>query len=229
MADATTIADRALQEVPEGGVIGLGSGRAATAFVRSLGEQVRAGFRVRGVATSEATARLARELGIELVALDDASAIDVTIDGADEVDPALNLIKGYGGALVREKIVAAASRRLVILIGPEKLVPQLGSRGRLPVEVVPFGQHLVAKRLAGLGLPATLRRSGLGPFLSDNGNLIFDATVGAIRDPEELDSRIRSIPGVVGTGLFVGMAQLVLVQEERGVRALERPSRGRNP
>src|SRR5262249_33872527 len=137
-ADAAALAAHALTYVSSGQVIGLGSGQAATAFVRALGRNVQAGLRVTGVPTSEATAALAKEVGIPLATLEDVPSIDVTVDGADEVDARLDLIKGYGGALVREKIVAAASRRLVILVGREKLVPVLGSRGKLPVEVVPF-------------------------------------------------------------------------------------------
>lgn len=218
-----TNSDLALTHLAEGSVVGLGTGRAATAFVRALGERVRSGFRVRGVATSETTAALARELGIEVVEIDDVGAIDVTVDGADEVDPQLNLIKGYGGALLREKIVAAASKRLIILVGSEKVVSVLGSRGRLPVEVVPFGHGVSARRLTDLGCPATLRLSSGRPWLTDNGNLILDCAVGPIQDAAELDARIRAIPGVVATGLFAGMADLVLVQELNHVRLLERP------
>ncbi|HVM97293.1 MAG TPA: ribose 5-phosphate isomerase A, partial [Candidatus Acidoferrales bacterium] len=132
------IARRALDLVAENSIVGLGTGRAATEFVRALGERVRQGFKVRGIPTSEATAEVAKEYGIPLLQLDDVDAIDITVDGADEVDPNLDLIKGYGGALVREKIVAAASKREVILVGSEKLVSVLGSRGKLPVEVIPF-------------------------------------------------------------------------------------------
>src|SRR5262245_18711348 len=132
-----TIVDRAIELISNDALLGLGSGRAAHAFVRALGEQVRAGAkRVRGVPTSDSTAALAREVGIPLVELSDAGVLDLTVDGADEVDPQLNLIKGYGRALVREKIVAASSRKLVILVGEEKLVMQLGARGKLPVEIV---------------------------------------------------------------------------------------------
>ncbi|HEV3027816.1 MAG TPA: ribose 5-phosphate isomerase A, partial [Planctomycetota bacterium] len=146
-----------------------------------------------------------------------------TVDGADEVDPELNLIKGYGGALLREKIVAAASKRVLILVGPEKQVPVLGSRGRLPVEVVPFGHGRCAKQLGRWGCPGTVRLLAGRPFLTDNGNLILDCAVRPIRDPAELDSQIRSIPGVVATGIFAGMADLVLVQDTKDVRILERP------
>ena len=143
-----TIGERALEFVPNGAAIGLGSGRAAKSFVELLGERIRAGdLNVSGVPTSSETAELARRHGIPLVRLDQAGELAVAVDGADEVDPDLNLIKGYGRALVREKIVAASSRRLVILVGEEKLVPRLGARGKLPVEIVPFALPLCQRRL----------------------------------------------------------------------------------
>src|SRR5512144_337822 len=153
------LAARALELAAGAVVIGLGTGRAASAFVRALGAEVQAGRVVRGVPTSEASADLARQVGIPLTGLDEPS-IDVTVDGADEVDPALDLIKGYGGALVRERIVAAASRRVVILVGREKLVPVLGSRGRLPVEVVPFALPLVIRHLSRLHCGPVVRTTG---------------------------------------------------------------------
>ncbi|HET8578323.1 MAG TPA: ribose 5-phosphate isomerase A, partial [Methylomirabilota bacterium] len=170
------LAIRALAFVPERGAVGLGSGHAAAAFVRALAAEVSRGRAVRGVATSEATARLARELGIPLVGLGEAS-VEVTVDGADEVDPTLNLIKGYGGAMVRERIVAAASRRQIILVGADKLVPVLGAHGRLPLEVVPFALPLVLERLTRRGLGPTVRRADGQPVLSDNGNAIVDCAV----------------------------------------------------
>src|SRR5258708_6385431 len=214
-----TSSDRALGSIREGSIVGLGTGRAATEFVRALGKS---GLRVRGVATSETTAALARELGIELAKVDEIAAIDVTVDGADEFDPDLNLIKGYGGALLREKIVASLSKQLIILAGPEKQVPVLGSRGRLPVEVVPFAHGQSARRLADLGCPGALRLREGGPFVTDNGNLIFDCSIKPIRTPAALDRRIREIPGVVATGIFAGMADKVLVQDNADVRIFER-------
>lgn len=219
-----TVAERALDFLDGAGVIGLGSGRAAMAFVRALGERVRAGLRVRGVPTSEPTAALAREVGIPLAAFEELDGIDVTFDGADEVDPRLNLIKGYGGALVREKIVAAFSRRLVILVGSEKLVPALGSRGILPVEVVPFGTTPCRRRLSALGHDSVVRATDGIPFVTDNGNHVLDVKVKAIADPEDLERRLLSIPGVVGTGLFLGMADAVLVQDGDAVLVRERPA-----
>jgi ribose 5-phosphate isomerase A len=220
-----TNAEKALDYVRDGTAIGLGTGRAATEFVRALGARVRDGLRVRGVPTSRATAELAASLGIALVELADEARLDVTIDGADEVDPHLDLIKGYGGALVREKIVAASSNRLVILVGKEKIVTALGARGRLPVEVVPFGLALCRRRLGEIGCAPVLRVQVDGkPFLTDNGNYILDCGIEPISDPPAFDGAIRAIPGVVGTGLFVGMAAAVLVQDGDRVDVRERPS-----
>jgi ribose 5-phosphate isomerase A len=207
-----TIAERAVELVPDGGLIGLGSGRAAQAFVRALGERIRAGRkRARGVPTSEETAALAREVGVALTTLAEAPVLDLTVDGADEVDPQLDLIKGYGRALVREKVVAAASRQLVILVGEEKRVPRLGARGRLPVEVVPFALPLVERRVRDLGLRPMLWTRDGGPGTTDNGNNILDCGIEPIADPARLERQLRAIPGVVGTGLFLGVAERVLV------------------
>lgn len=208
------IARRALDFVPAGSVVGLGTGHAATAFLHALAEKVRAGFEVRGVPTSVASEQLAQQLGIKLTTLDEVEAIDVDVDGADEVDPACNLIKGYGGALTREKIVAAASRRLVILIGPEKLVEKLGSHGILPVEVVPFGLATSRRRLEQMGLLSETRQHEGRPYLTDNGNYILDCRIGPLDRPAELEQSLCAIPGIVGTGLFLGMADTVLI--ERG-------------
>jgi ribose 5-phosphate isomerase A len=212
-----TIAERALALIEDGYAIGLGTGRAATLFVKALGRKVQEGLNVRGVPTSDATAGLARELGIPLTTLDEIGELDITFDGADEVAPDLNLIKGYGGALVREKIVAASSKRFVILVGREKVVKALGEHGKLPVEVVPFGLPLARRKLAGLGCPPVLRLDpGGSPYITDNGNPILDCKVGPIPDAAALERAILGIPGVVGTGLFIDMAETVLIQEEDG-------------
>jgi ribose 5-phosphate isomerase A len=220
----TALAEHAVAFVREDTVVGLGSGRASTAFVRMLGARVKAGLSVRGVPTSEDTARLARELGIPLTGFDDGE-LDITVDGADEVDPRLDLIKGYGGALVRERIVAAASRRQVILVDESKLVPRLGGRGRLPVEIVPFALAPCRRRLETLGLESTLRMRGDRPFVTDNSNLILDCAVEPIADPPALERAIRAIPGVLDTGLFLGTADTVLVADAKGVRELKREGR----
>lgn len=216
-------AEAALEWVEAGQTLGLGTGRAAEAFVTALGQKVADGLNVRGVPTSERTENLARQLGIPLVTLEQAGELDVTFDGADEVDPALNLIKGYGGALVREKIVAASSRQLVILVGAEKLVSHLGERGRLPVEVVAFGEALAIRRLRALGYASERRLDGEGqPILTDNGHFILDCAVTGIDDPAQLEQEILAIPGILGTGLFVGMADAVIVQQDDQVKTLRR-------
>ncbi len=223
-----TIVERALELVADGATIGLGSGRAAQAFIRALGARVRAGeMRVRGVPTSEETSALAKEVGIPLTTLDDAGELAVTIDGADEVDPELNLIKGYGRALVREKIVAASSRELIILVGEEKLVARLGARGKLPVEVVPFGLPLCERRLRELGCnPIACRKNGK-LFITDNGNHILDCEIVPMSAPARLEQEIAAIPGVVDTGLFLGMASVVLIGDSKDFRLIdERQSKG---
>jgi ribose 5-phosphate isomerase A len=220
-SEAAALAAHALAYVRPGLVVGLGTGQAATAFVHALGRQVQAGLSVRGIPTSEAITALARGLGIPLASLEESPSIDITFDGADEVDPHLDLIKGHGGALVREKIVAAASERLVILVGRDKLVPVLG-RGPLPVEVVPFATGFCRRRLAEEGYAPVLRTSGAAPVLTDNGNLIFDCAVGPIADATGLDAKLRAIPGVVDTGLFVGMAATVLVWGGASVTTMSR-------
>jgi ribose 5-phosphate isomerase A len=224
-----TIVERALELVPSGSRIGLGSGRAAQAFVKALGERIRNGhLSVQGVPTSEETARLARQEGIPLLILVEAGILDLTVDGADEVDPGLDLIKGYGRALVREKIVAASSRRLVILVGEEKLVPQLGTRGKLPVEVTPFALRLCERRLEELGCRPVPYRQGDGLFITDNGNHILDCQIEPIPDAAWLEMDIRAIPGVVGTGLFLGMADIVLVGDQKDFRMIEERKRERD-
>lgn len=218
------IAEQALEFIQEGHVVGLGTGRAATAFVRALGRRVKAGLRIRGVPTSQATADLAQQLGIPLTTLNEVERIDVTVDGADEVDPQLDLIKGLGGALVREKIVAAASERLIIVVGSEKLVPLLGTRGVLPVEVVPFGLVFCRSQLLKLECDPSPRVTDGRLFQTDNGNHILDCKISVLTNPAELEQAIQAVPGVVGTGLFLGMAHTVLVQDGEEVKILERGS-----
>ena len=222
-----TIIERALELVPNGSLIGLGSGRAAQAFVKALGERLRhSSFRVHGVPTSEETARLARQEGVPLLTLAEAGILDVTVDGADEVDANLDLIKGYGRAMVREKIVAASSRRLVILVGHEKLVPKLGSRGKLPVEVTPFALPLCERRLRELDCRPIPYRQGDALFVTDNGNHILDCEIEPISDAVRLEMNIQAMPGVVGSGLFLGMAETVLVGQDQTLRLIEERRRG---
>lgn len=211
--DLDRTAQKALEWVEAGQTIGLGTGRAAAQFVRALGARVRDGLSVRGVPTSDATEALAADLGIPLVTLADAGVIDVTFDGADEFTPELDLVKGWGGALVREKIVAASSRKLVILVGPEKKVARLGERGKVPVEIVPFGRALCERRLAEMGHEPAVREADGGPMLTDNGNFILDCAVASIADARAWEAEVQAVPGVVGTGLFLGMADAVLCQD----------------
>jgi ribose 5-phosphate isomerase A len=213
----------ALDEVKAGMRLGLGTGRAAEAFIRRLGEAVKRGLDVKCVTTSIRSEKLARELGIPLIGLDDVERLDTTFDGADEVSPELDLTKGLGGAALRERVVAHASDRFVVLVTPEKRVPRLGARAPVPVEVVPFARAVVARDLAGLGAEPALRRQPDGSaFVTDNGGYILDAKTGPIDDPQGLDEAIREIPGVTGHGLFVGMADRVLVGGDSDVEILDR-------
>jgi ribose 5-phosphate isomerase A len=204
----------AVRYVKPGNTIGLGTGHAASAFIRALGESR---IKVRGVPTSNASAELGRACGIEIVTLAGVKQLDADFDGADEVDPHLHLLKGFGGALVREKIVAAASKKFIVLVGPSKLFPHLGARKRLPLEVVPFGCAFVTRAVAKLGLKASPRKNDDGSdFITDNGNPILDCIVREIRNPARLERDLLAIPGVIGTGLFIGMASMVLVASEDG-------------
>jgi ribose 5-phosphate isomerase A len=217
--DLAALGEYALRYVESGFTVGIGTGKAASAFIRALG---RSGLKIRAVPTSEGSAELARQYGIELVPL--KGALDIALDGADEVDPNLDLIKGFGGALLREKIVAAAAQYYVILVGEEKLVPRLGQRGRLPVEVLPFGVELCARRIEALGLRAQVRLAENGnAFRTDNGNVILDCVIDEIAEPARLERELAAIPGVLGNGLFVGTANEVLVcAPGGGVRSLKR-------
>lgn len=215
-------AARAVELVVDGADVGLGSGSTAEIVIRLLGDRVRQGLRIRGVPTSERTARLAEEAGIPLVTLEQAPTLQIALDGADEVDPSLNLIKGLGGALAREKIVARASKLFVVLVDESKLVGTLGERAPLPVEVLPFGWTRAAHELEQMGLEPELRQADAGPYRTDNGNFILHLHPGPIPNPEALDSQLRCVTGVVETGLFLRMAQLVIVGGEAGVRELRR-------
>jgi len=221
-AGVEAAAAQAAALVTDGAKVGLGSGRAAEAFLARLAQRARAGLSVTCVATSEAIARLARGAGLPLVDLDDASLLDITVDGADEVAPNLDLVKGRHGALVRERIVAAASRRQVIVVGPEKLVGALGATGPIPVEVIPMALGPCLRRLRELGARAGVHLADEGgrPFVSDNGNFIVDVTLRAsLADAaaaRALEASLRGIAGVVDTGLFLGTAERVLVGHPDG-------------
>jgi len=213
----------ALAEVEDGMVLGLGTGSTAAIFVDLLGARVRDGLRVVGVPTSERTAEQARILGIPLAALGDYPALDLVVDGADEVDTAsLALVKGLGGALLREKLVALAGRRMVVIVDEGKLVPRLG-RGPVPVEIVAFGAITTLARLHEAGADPQLRPGLDGtPFRTDGGNLIADCRFAAIPDAAVLQGRLKALTGVVETGLFPGLASRVIAGAPGGPRILDR-------
>jgi len=209
-------AARAAAELVESGsIVGLGSGSTATYAIRFLGQRVREGLEIVGIPTSQKTKQLAEQLGIPLSTLDEHPQIDIDIDGADEIDRQLNLIKGGGGALLREKIIASAARRFVVVGDSSKQVAHLG-KFPLPVEVIPFAQSLISKRIAGLGAQVSLRGAG-NPYVTDEGHHILDCTFGEIADPAALAEKLRAIPGVVEHGLFIGMAEMALIGKDRGV------------
>ena len=211
-------------------VIGLGTGSTADWFVKALPDRLAsAGLRDRAfVATSEATAQLARSLGLPLIDLDQAGTIDLTVDGADEIGPELALIKGAGGALLREKLVWEASRRCIVVADASKRVEMLGRRYPLPIEVARFGHTVTLRRivsgLADAGAPALprLRERAGAPFVTDNGNLIYDAPCGAIVDPAGVEAALKSITGVVDHGLFLNLAETALIGTDEGVVTVSR-------
>jgi ribose 5-phosphate isomerase A len=211
----------ALSFLPERGVVGLGTGSTATLFIDGVAELVRGGRKLVGVPTSEASRKQAERLGIPL--LDDIGpwAIDVCVDGADEVSETLHLIKGGGGAHTREKIVNRAAKKNVIVVDESKMSHELGERWKVPVEVLPFGRLATRQHLEELG-PVTERLKDGAPWITDSGNYIYDLAAGVIDDPGALEKRIGLIPGVVESGLFVGRADVVLVAGASGVRTLNR-------
>jgi ribose 5-phosphate isomerase A len=222
-------AARALEYVRDGMKLGLGTGSTAKHFVELLGERVRAGLDVIGVPTSEATRADAVRCGIRLTTLDDIDRLDLTVDGADEIDPALNLIKGGGGALLREKIVAAASDRMIVIADESKWVEALG-RFPLPVEVIPFGLAATQRAMAAAFAESSVsgqmvvRRGRDGHvFVTDGGHWIVDAHLGRIPDPARLAGSLSQIPGVVEHGLFVGLVSVAMLAGPRGIRVIERP------
>jgi ribose 5-phosphate isomerase A len=214
-------AARAAAELIEpGSIVGLGSGSTATYVIRFLGERVRHGLKIVGVPTSQKTKQLAEQLKIPLATLDEHPQIDIDIDGADEIDPQLNLIKGGGGALLREKIIASASRRFIVVGDSSKRVAHLG-KFPLPVEIIPFAQSVIANRIAALGAEVSLRGAG-APFVTDERHHILDCTFGEIPDPAALAEKLRAIPGVVEHGLFIGMVEMALIGRDSQVIQLRR-------
>jgi ribose 5-phosphate isomerase A len=218
--EKTAAARASLRFVRDGMTLGLGTGSTAAHAVRFLGEQVKAGLKIRGIPTSVHTQELAASLGIPLTTLEECQQIDVDIDGADEFDPQLHLIKGGGGALLREKIIASASRQVVIIADSSKQVAVLG-KFPLPVEVIPFAQPLVAKRITALGATVKLRRDAKGnPFVTDEGHHILDCSFGQIPDPPALARKLSDMPGIVEHGLFIELATVVLCAKGENVTEL---------
>ena len=213
----------ALAELPEAGILGLGTGSTARLFIDEVGALVKAGRRFRAVPTSEASRVQAERLGIPVLSPEGPWEIDVTVDGADEVDGNLDLIKGGGGAHLREKVVNFASKRNIIIVDASKLSPCLGVKWSVPVEVVAFGQRSTATHLAAFGQPVLRLRDGV-PYRTDSGNVIYDLKCGPIKDAPRLDLALRGVPGVVETGLFIGRADVVLVAGAGGVERLVRRS-----
>lgn len=221
-AEKALAAARAVQEVEDGMLVGLGTGSTASYAVRFLAEEMGKGLRFKGTATSRATEALAQSLGIELVPFEGISRVDLTIDGADEVDPQLRAIKGGGGALLREKLVASASDRVIVSVDSSKSVDRLG-RFRLPVEALPFGRAYVESALASLGAPVALRTKADGtPFVTDQGGYIFDLGFGCMYDPEALAAALDAIVGVVEHGLFLTEIDTVVIARGDTLEIIDR-------
>ena len=216
-------AEKAVELIEDGMTVGLGTGSTAYYAIKAVGRLIKDGFDLRCVATSLQTERIAKENGIEIVDIDDIDSIDLTIDGADEVGPYLHLIKGLGGALLREKIVAAATKTEVIVVDSSKLVDRLGTKSPLPVEVLNFGHTHTAKALADIGCNPVLRTMNGDAFITDGGNLIFDCGFSqGIKHPYHLESKIDSIPGVIENGLFLDLTKKVIVAYRDRIEVLEK-------
>jgi len=205
----------ALSEIRDGMVVGLGSGSTASIFIRELGKT---GLKVLGIPTSEESRRIAEQVGVGVTTFSDNPEIDITVDGADEVSPELHLTKGLGGALVREKIVAHASKRVVIIVDESKLVQKLGSKAAIPVEVIPLAVPRVLLQLK----QATVREENGRSFISDNGNNILDWKTAPIDDPEAMEKQLKAMTGVVDSGIFANVADVVIVAGASGIQRKER-------
>ena len=213
-AEKQAAARAAVELIETGSIVGLGSGSTATYAIQFLAERVRSGLKIVGIPTSQATKHLAEQLGIPLTTLEENPRIDIDIDGADEIDPQLNLIKGGGGALLREKVIASASKRFIVVAESVKLVRHLG-KFPLPVEVIPFAEPLIKARIEALGAKVSLRKFAYGdPYVTDEGHHILDCNFGEIADPAALDAKLHAVPGVVEHGLFISMAEIAFVGKD---------------
>lgn len=221
--DKKAAALAAVAEVRDGMIVGLGTGSTAYHAIAAIGERVAAGLSIRAVATSEASGAQARGLGIPLLDMADVAALDLTIDGADEIDDRCLAIKGAGGAMTREKIVATASARMVVVADASKRVEAIGRAAPVPVEVLPFARSFVTDRLEGLGASVVLRQRDGGDYRTDSGNLVLDARFASLRDPRELSATLDALPGVVGHGLFLVEVDAAYIATEGSVTRLERP------
>lgn len=216
----------AVEFVRDGMIVGLGTGSTAKHMIVALGEKVRAGMKLRGVPTSHETAALAKEAGIILIDADNRWEIDVAIDGADQVDPGFNLIKGGGGALLKEKIVAASAKQFIVLVDYTKQVPMLGGSFPLPIEIIPFGWGSTAREIEALTKSrAVLREKNGAPFRTEAGNLIVDVHIARIHHPKDLEIALNQIPGIVETGLFIDRTSLLIVGSPHGVQTHHAPAR----
>ena len=215
-------AEKAVEEIQPGAIVGLGTGSTVYYVLLALGEKVRDGLNITGIATSKQAESISAKQGIPLSTLAEHPVIDLTIDGADEIDPSLNLIKGGGGALVREKIIAHASKRLVIVADDSKLVSVLGTTFALPVEVLQFGWEATQTAINNICGKSTMRYSGEKPFLSDNGNYILDCRFDMIRQPAQIELQLNNLPGVVENGLFVSRADKAIIGTTSGVEIREK-------
>jgi ribose 5-phosphate isomerase A len=208
---------KAVEWIQDGMVLGLGTGSTTFYALEAIGEMVAKGYDLVGIPTSISTENLANKFGIPLTTLDEVESIDLTIDGADEVDPVKNLIKGMGGALLREKIVASVTEAEIIVVDDSKLVDILGTKSMLPVEVITFGHKRAKDRIEATGCKAYLR-GGESPFITDSGNYIYDCRYESIGSPEELEQELDSIPGVVENGLFLGLASKIIIAGKGGIQ-----------
>ena len=222
-AGKRTAGEAALQYVRDGALVGLGTGSTVKYFLMALGEKVKDGFRVQGIPTSLETARFANDLHIPLLPYEAEWVLDVAVDGADQVDSNFQLIKGGGGALLREKIVASAARQFIVIVDEGKCVPVLGMPMPVPVEVIPFGWPNAQRQIRALGWTSRLRQKNTHVFRTDEGNVILDVEIDRIEDPALVEAQLNGIPGVVENGLFINRTSIVIVGSETGVQVKERP------